>query len=982
MSTMKVLPKLKQIREENGYSRKVFAELCDIGEKTIQRAENGDNIKYELIEIMAKKLEIDINELVINQVFTEQQLKIINSEASVIQVIAGPGSGKTRTLVERIITLLKKGVNPASIVLFTFTEKAALELNHRVKLKIHENGLKIEGISKMYIGTIHGFCLFLLQQALNMYNDYEVLSPIRSTLFAQRYYYELGINKIKKLNKNEIMKRYDIQLFLNMVNILGENKVENGLVPQEINESLKKYNEKLDEYRYFDFTAILRRVYQKLLEDEELRNYIKENVEYLMVDEYQDVNYIQEEIIKLIYEMNTKICVVGDMDQNIYTWRGSDIGNFIEFSKRYKNVETYYLDINFRSSEGVVDIANKCIKNNLKRDSMLKITASKSNYEVGDCIYNEFEDSDLESEFIADRIKDIYEKINVPLNQIAILVRANKLIEPIINELERRNIPYNVEGVNKLFNTEEVKACIKIIKFLCNQIEVGELQEAWIGVHNKIRLENIKNAIKHIEKINIGESKLFSSAIIQNIYLEFISKLELFELEKENKGIEKILYNLGKFSQVINDYESINYKTKPEKRFKNFIYFIEKGAENKYPEGYLENSYTKIKGVRIMTIHQAKGLEFSAVFVPGLSNNMLPHQKIGGLNEWHFLPRECVYKSERYIEKDIEAERRLFYVAVTRSKKLLMLSRAKYGRNTGKISQFLKEIKNSYYIVQYRKGNDLYENMKPIVVREEDNILSISFSILTDYFQCQYRFKMSHLYGFKQPIKAMAGYGKIMHGIANDINKTILSGYDMDNIDLSSIIKQNFYLPYLTDDNRLYENLFEKCKKSTNGYFENIRDDEDARIEYVEQPIEVPISKNITLNGRIDLVKKVEKKTNEVKVYITDFKTESIKGDTSLLGKNSRMQLHTYCLGYENLTGKKADYIEIYNLDDGNKDREIVTKEDLDNLKGEIEIATNNIIDNNIDRVCSKEKCEKCFIGKVCLSRREVEEHNIKVFEN
>lgn len=592
---------LKDIRKSKNLTRKALADECKISEKTIYRAENGERIRLDYAQDIAKILEFDIKRLVIKEGLTEAQDKIVNEESRVIQIIAGPGSGKTRVMVEKVIRLLEEGLEPKNIVVFTFTEKAADELNHRIKTNLKNRAVDTKGISDMYIGTIHGFCLYVLKDILNMYKDFEILTPVRSRIFVDKNFYIIGVDKIVKIKKKEPMKRYlDTTRFLDIVSMLEENRVLWNYVPKEIEEAISNYKKLLKEHRFFDFTSIMVSSYYEMIHNKILRDYFSKYIKYLLVDEYQDVNMLQENIIKEIYSLGANILVVGDLDQSIYSWRGSDVKNFINFDSRYENAKKMYLTENFRSTNGVIDVANKCISNNFERIENIYITPINKNYNDGDIIYKEFEEPEIEAEFIVDRIIDMNKKLEIPFKEMAILLRTNKLANVIVEELDRRKTPYVIEGVNKLFETKEVIASVNIIKFVCNQISKQELEQSWLQVYSGIKVSKVKEAIDYLKSIDIEKSKLYNSCVIQNIFLEAISIIDIIEIEgNENEHIEKICYNIGKFSQVIDDYESINFKVIPENRFKNFCKFIEKTAPDYYPEGYLENPYIKIDGIRI-----------------------------------------------------------------------------------------------------------------------------------------------------------------------------------------------------------------------------------------------------------------------------------------------------------------------------------------------------------------------------------------------
>ena len=232
--------------------------------------------------------------------------------------------------------------------------------------------------------------------------------------------------------------------------------------------------------------------------------------------------------------------------------------------------------------------------------------------------------------------------------------------------------------------------------------------------------------------------------------------------------------------------------------------------------------------------------------------------------------------------------------------------------------------------------------------------MKTSFSTFTDYKTCPYKFKISNLFGFKQPITEPMGYGNVMHNIVSDINKKVINKQDIESIDINNIVEENFHLPYL-DLGKFYE-----------------------------QKIEVPISDNIILKGRVDLVKKTDNESKKVNVYVVDFKTEieESRSIISSIDDERKTQLLIYAMGYENLTGTKADFIQIHNLDNSNKDTQVINEEDIKFLKNEINIGTKAIAENNIHKICTKEKCEVCYVRKLCISNKESYIYGINLNKN
>lgn len=913
--------------------------------------------------------------------FTQEQAEIIHCPSDKIQVIAGPGSGKTRTLVGKVVDLVKNGMPPKGIVVFTFTSKAADELNNRIKEELENEGVYDGRISELYIGTIHGFCLFILQDIVNIFRGFDILTPIRNKIFVDKNFISIGVHRVKKQDTCEPMKVYtDTDKFLQLIETINENEVNWPLVPKEIIDAYQKYKEMLIEERHFTFTSILSRAYKELGSNMQLRNYIANNIKYLIVDEYQDVNFIQEKIISQIHSLGSKLFVVGDLDQNIYSWRGSDVDNFLYFDKRYKGVTKFFLSKNFRSTQAVVDIANRIIKNNKKRDQSLTIITDNNGYNKGDCIYMEFNEPSAEAEFIVNRMEKLNERLQIPYSEMALLVRTNKLSNDIIKAMETRNVPYHVRGVNKLFIAKEIRAAIAIFQYICRDITSDSLENLWISAIPTIKLSKVKEGVEFLNTLHLESNNVNEPLLIQRVYWDFLGTLDIFNgKDPFDINREKVLCNLGKFSQVIHDYESMNFNDIPKTKFLNFCRFIEVSAKYYYPEGYIDNPYMQSDGVNIMTIHQAKGLEFTAVFIPGLSDNLFPHQKIGGLNIWSYLPDSCINEPYKLKGGDEEAERRLFYVAITRSTKFLTLTRSVYSQNTAKPSIFLYDALQSNFIEEYKSDRDAYVSTPNFTsFSKKPPAMRLSFSKLSDYYECPFRFKLSNFYGFVQCIDDKINYGSSMHSIVCDINKAYASGVYLSEQELIALAKRSLYLPYIDRNTRIYDNLEKRCINSTIQYYKTLLKNCNFSIEFVEQKIEIPIDDTILLEGRIDLVKKVNTEDMNTRVIIVDFKTHNqLQDNYTTVNDKILKQLSIYCLGYEHITGNKTDYIQLHNLNNNSVIELQVSEESLLSTINEIKNAADIIHNNKFSKKISKEKCERCLMRRICISSDEAIRHHI-----
>lgn len=890
---------------------------------------------------------------------SDSQREAVETIDEDLEIIACAGAGKTGVVTRRIINILKSksDILPENIVAFTFTKKAAEELKSRINAYGKAVLGHTKGFAHMYVGTIHGFCIRMLQDYIPEFQKFSVLDEIQTKLFVERYYEECGMQDL------ELKKYVETSLFITVMSVLNENWFEQDKWDEKTQTAFEKYQKKMYEEKKFDYSLILREMINQLETNAEFAEIVKNKVKYLTVDEYQDTNPVQERLIGILKKLGANICVVGDDDQTIYQFRGSDPKNILTFRERYGIKKYIVLDKDYRSTEGIVDVARRVIMNNDNRLPKAMTSGCSTLYDIGDLAYEQCQDMDHEFQFIAERIVKLHEA-GVPYSEIAILIRKRKISGKIAEALEEYDIPFVVEGVNDLFGTKECWAAKGIFEYLNGDIPATELFERWLEIDYPLDKKEVADALQYLATIDVKEIKLYSELNIQGIYHEFLRRISI--VEDERPETEIIMYNLGKFSQVIADYETINYTLKPRTKLNNFCSFLKYTAAQYYPEGYLTNSYAKPDAVNIMTVHQSKGLEFAAVFIPQLNRNFFPAQRVGGKGIWHVIDRSWITNSERF-DGDIEEERKLFYVAVTRAKKYLYLTRSETSR--GKyISPFLEEARESSYMVRY-DGNIQYNPAHLPSMKKESMPLSLNFSLLEDYFDCPYRFKLSMFYGFEQPIVPALGYGNVLHEIVRNIHIAAMNGENLTKDDVKRMIDESFYLPYATP--KIEENMYKSVTRAINHYVDHNRD-EMKNVKMAETDIEIDMGDGIKVNGRIDLVKKIDSGDRE-QIAIVDFKTANKEVSESI----KKEQLKIYALGYQELTGEKADYMEVYQLDSERRVKENVTETVIQDVRKEIKDAADKIRKNNLPRKCNKDNCSKCHLNHLCLSKTEKKKYAI-----
>jgi len=892
--------------------------------------------------------------------YTADQIDAINTLDKNLLIIACAGSGKTQVISERVINILKHGTPPSKIIAFTYTEKAAGELQARILKLCREQLPELKGLAEMYVGTIHAWCLNVLQDYKYEFQKFSVLDEIKLKLFVERKFNTIGMKGLD-------MERFkDTGFFIQLMGILREAEF-NKDVPAELLKALESYEKELEQNCYLDFTMIMTKAFQFMKSDDAFRNRIKNNIGYLIVDEYQDVNPIQELIVRELYELGANTCVVGDDDQTIFQWRGSNIDYIQHFKARYKEVREVVLNDNFRSSKAIVDVALKVITNNSTRLEKQMIAKGFQAYEKGDILYNQFNSVENENAFIVNSIRQLRgikfqdkpetEPRGLDYSDFVILVRKWKKAEAIIESLQLEQIPFIVSGVNNLFQRSEVSASRAIFTYLNQQIDKDTLKHHWLSLSEKVSNDKLEEAIAFLDKNKPSKSTYYERFNIQAIFQGFLDKAgireDLFATDDEQaitgfNNEEIVFYNLGMFSQIINDFEAVYFTYSPDRKLSTFLNFLHYSASDYYPEGWQNNTYKNPNAVQIMTVYQAKGLEFPVVFVPGLNKNYLPSKQPSGKQVWHFIDRNLVKGVERYFPRE-EDERRLMYVAITRSKKFLLISRAPDGRQQGKESIFGREVRKSDYTIispTRTYSERLYIAPKPFL--ELTNI-SLSYSLLKAFFDCPYKFKFYTFYGFQPPLGARIGYGSAIHNTLMELHREYIEGNHVLKTQLTQLLDRHINFPYATD--AIITDMTVKADNAVNIYYDK-NSPEFKHIEFAEKIIQLDLGDGIIVNGKMDLIKK-KNVDGTFEKTIVDFKsTEDAQAYNATLD-----QLQLYALGYRALTGENADFLQIYNLDTNEGYKNELTASDLDGIKNKIISAANDIRNNNLDHTCNDVDC-------------------------
>lgn len=628
------------------------------------------------------------------QNMNENQLKAILKTQGAVMVIAGAGSGKTRVLTNRIAYLIaKKNVLESNILAITFTNKAAKEMKERIYSLVGETSKYI------WINTFHSMCVRILRQHIDLlgYNkNFTILDTSEQKTIIKNIVKELNLSE-DSYQPNNILKI--ISNSKNSMISVNEMKAQARFgFMKNVAEIYEYYQKYLKKNSVLDFDDLMLKTIVLFEKHPEVLAIYQNKFEYIHVDEYQDTNVIQYKLIKMLSEVHKNICIVGDDDQSIYSWRGACSDNIINFEKDYEDVEVIFLDQNYRSNSTILDAANAVIKNNTDRKDKALWSENKGGDKI--TVYAATNDKD-ETDDIAKKILDLKAQ-GVDYKDIAILYRANYLSRSMENSCMVFGIPYKLIGSLKFLQRQEIRDLLAYMNVIVNKNDEFSLRriinvpKRGIGASSMAKIDNyaeqyglsLFEALKNIDMIGV------SKKIITNIHLltqliEKYSQTEQYSIEDLIVGIYKDSRYESMLKESADAYaesriENISELVSSAKQFSsmndNLIDFISEMSLTSDADDENEDD-----SVVLSTVHAAKGLEYRVVFIMGLEENLFPSIRDAESSE-----------DER---NKMEEERRLAYVAITRAKEKLFMSYANRRMQFGSIknnkrSRFLDEVPN------------------------------------------------------------------------------------------------------------------------------------------------------------------------------------------------------------------------------------------------------------------------------------------------
>ncbi|SDM66973.1 DNA helicase-2 / ATP-dependent DNA helicase PcrA [Sediminibacillus halophilus] len=626
----------------------------------------------------------------------EEQRRAVTHTEGPLLIMAGAGSGKTRALTHRIAYLLgEKEVSPRSILAITFTNKAAREMKDRVYQLVGPDGANI------WVSTFHSMCVRILRRDIDrigINSNFSILDSSDQLSVIKQILKDLNIDP-KKFEPRAMLGA--ISSAKNELVTPDEySKTVGSFYEKQIAEVYERYQKTLRKNQSLDFDDLIMQTINLFDRVPEVLEYYQRRFQYIHVDEYQDTNHAQYYLVKQLADRYQNLCVVGDSDQSIYRWRGADIQNILSFEKDYPNATTVMLEQNYRSTKSILDAANTVIKNNSGRKPKNLWTENNEGSRIR---YYQAATEQDEGLFVADKVEEFISSGDYTYKDIAILYRTNAQSRSIEETFVKANIPYQIVGGTKFYDRKEIKDMLAYLRLIANPDDdlsfARVVNEPKRGV-GKTSLEKLQayaaehgislyTAVQEVDFTGVSAKAAKSlsefGALIRNWtkQQEFLSATDMVEQVLKGTGYEEMLKNE----------RSIEAQSRLEnlEEFKTVTKHFEENSEDKTLIAFLTDlaliaDIDKVdedpmgdNKIVLMTLHAAKGLEFPVVFLIGMEENVFPHSR------------------SIMDDEEMEEERRLAYVGITRAEKQLFLTHAKmrtlYGRtNMNPVSRFINEI--------------------------------------------------------------------------------------------------------------------------------------------------------------------------------------------------------------------------------------------------------------------------------------------------
>jgi DNA helicase II / ATP-dependent DNA helicase PcrA len=898
----------------------------------------------------------------------------VESRGTHIQIIAAAGSGKTEVVSQRVVSLLAEGVPARSIVAFTFTERAASELKERISERVeHRLGRTgLDQLTGLFVGTIHAYCFRLLQQFVPKYETFDVLDQNQLTAFLSREAVRLDLRQFDPAGRKRLFA--SIEIFQRSVDIVENETIDPSLLPQPFRSVFNAYIETLEKYRLLTYGQQVGRTVSEL-QRPEIAERVHADLRHLIVDEYQDVNPAQERLIRLLAGPGVELCVVGDDDQAIYQWRGSDVGNIVGFANRYEPVKPFQLLTNRRSRPTIISAANEFALT--IPDRLSKVMDSHRDPVNPEVVVWRADDEQSEVGWLAQQVLDLVDA-GVAHRDIGVLVRTRAAYPQLLDTFATFDIPVQAGGRTGLFDQPEAALLGRLYAWLVGfdwrnnpwdedeHITKDDLLERFTVVFGLAarRRQELSRLLDAWKEAVPNERR--SSDLVGDFY-ELLDVLDVRGLDLDDRLQANRIGTLARFSFVLTDYESVRRRARVDTSvageqvggqdrgewlYKNLAIHLVNYANGAY-EAFDGEPEVQLDAVDVSTVHAAKGLEWPAVFIPSVTANRFPSSRVGR-GEPSLVPAE-LYNVDRYAGSDAD-ERRLFYVAMTRARDFLSVSR--HARVTTKRvapSPYWGELAAAHEV-------DVAKIVHPTIEGRSDDeaqTVVLSFSELASFMDCGLAFRLRTRFGFQPRLAPELGYGKAVHHVMRQVAEhTHAHGAVPTEAQISALLDANFFLPGA--NKAAHAEMKGAARRLVTAYVAGHPEDL-FRVWLSERPFELRLE-GVTVAGRADVILDREGGTDGA-LAIVDYKT-SARGEPGV----HDLQLQVYAdAGRREGLDVRAAYVH---------DLKLADRSTVDVASSAITTAEQIVI-GAADQIRRREfdanpgtRCRRCEVRTICPSAK------------
>jgi len=900
------------------------------------------------------------------------QQSVVDSRGEHLQVIACAGSGKTEAVSRRVASLVANGESPAAIVAFTFTERAAAELKSRIAARVEEMcGRRVrEALGPMFVGTIHGYCLQLLQNHVPRYGDFDVIDPNRHAALLARERKRLGVDSLQTAGKWR-----GISEFASNIDVIGNELITpEQLDGHPIGAVYRRYLEMLDRYHLLTFGLIIQKAVEALA-DPGIFGAVHGPLRHLIVDEYQDINPAQEALIHRLGSDAVRVCVVGDDDQSIYQWRGSDVAGIRQFTEHFGGARRVTLAANRRSLAPVVHLAASFAET---IDGRLPKRMEAVREEAAAAVVRwSAETPDDEAAEVAATIRRLHEQGH-RYGDIAILLRSVRTAGQVfVAALRDEGIPSTCGGRTGLFMMPEMDALGMTYCWLAD----AEWRQERFGDSTTADALAVAAALRKAFGSERSEKELVTllsdwkrlthdGTRPTNLIDDFYRLLRLLGVHQwDTDRNSHRLGTLARFSAIIADYEHVSLRGRlvdedGVKAFRggqnsgkwfmiHFVQYMLHFARDAYEE-FESEDLVEPDAVAIMTVHGAKGLEWPVVFLPSLQDRRFPSSRAGRDRSW-ILPDAAVSPAvkSRYAGGENE-ERRLFYVAMTRARDRLYLSHFERQSNRSKPSRFLEDLG----LPAPTPGISPPVGPPAQPRRDaEPPTLTVALTDLIRLDECGHRYRLGTALGFQNRLVSELGYGRAIHHvlrlIADEARRT---GRLPTLQQAAALLDEVAYFPFA---NKASFEAMRRRAQVVVGMYVSAYGDDLSRVWATERPFELYVADG-TLTGRADVILDHHDGTPD-SLALLDYKTTQ----DAQRAEQTEFQLRVYAAAGR-AEGLSIDGAYLHQLDDGRRVPIGLDPEPVSEAVARVETLMSTIRERRFVAAPEEAKCNRCDYRQLC----------------